>query len=185
MLKNICNIKDENYIPKDDVEYSYIEIASVEMQGNIGDCDRMYGSELPTRAKRLVFANDVIISSVEGSLSKCALVTKDYEGFICTNGFYVLTSEKINSETLIILFKSKPIQALLYRGCSGTILSAISKDELLKIPIPIINENIQERIKLYISESNMKRKNFKQMLKKAIHITEIAIEFGETEALKL
>lgn len=182
-LAEICNVKDSNYVPKDNIEYSYIELANVGEEGHIGECEKMYGRELPTRARRKVSAGDVIISSVEGSLSKCALVTDEFDGFLCTNGFYVLTSDKINSETLMILFKSKYIQALLKRGCSGTILSAISKDELLKIAIPIVETEIQNKIKSCIVKSGDLIKQSDELMKKAIAVVEAAIEQGEDAAL--
>ena len=53
-----------------------------------------------------------------------------------------LNSKKINSETLLVLFKSLIVQKLLERGCKGTILTAISKDELQKI-IDEANRNLE------------------------------------------
>jgi len=184
LVGDICTIKDVNYNPDDKTEYQYIELSNVGQQGDISECDRIYGIDLPTRARRKVFTNDVIISSVEGSLSKCALVTDDCDGYVCTNGFYVLNSDFINAETLMLLFKSEPVQALLKKGCSGTILSAIGKDELLKIPLPIIDIEIQNKIKSLIIESNVARKRGKNLLNKAIELVEIAIEQGENAVLK-
>lgn len=184
IIGDICIVNDKNYNPDVNVEYSYIELANVGNQGDICDCDRIYGSDLPSRARRKVHTDDVIISSVEGSLSKCAIITSDYNGYVCTNGFYVLKSNLINSETLMILFKSRPVQALMKRGCSGTILSAIGKDELYKIPLPFIETTIQDKIKQLIVKSNVIKKQGKKLLGKAIEFIEIAIEQGEDIALK-
>ena len=84
----------------------------------------------------------------------------------------------------MLLFKSEPVQALLKKGCSGTILSAIGKDELLKIPLPIIDIEIQNKIKSLIIKSNVARKRGKNLLNKAIELVEIAIEQGENAVLK-
>lgn len=185
LIGDICTIKDKNYNPEHKVEYSYIELSDVGQQGDISECSKIYGSDLPTRARRKVSAGDVILSSVEGSLSKCALITYDCDGYLCTNGFYVVSCDAINPETLMILFKSRPIQALLKKGCSGTILSAIGKDELLKIPLPIIDITIQEKIRCMVIESNLARRQGKELLDKAIGLVETAIEQGEDVALKL
>lgn len=185
LIGDICTIRDKNYIPDDKTEYSYIELANVGQQGNISECDKIFGMDLPTRARRIVSADDVIISSVEGSLSKCALVTEEFDGFICTNGFYVIKCDVINPETLLMLFKSKPLQALMKKGCSGTILSAIGKDELEKIPLPIIDDDIQYKIKSMVQESCSIRKDGEELLKKAILLMETAIEQGEDKALSL
>lgn len=185
LIKDICIIKDKNYIPEEKTEYSYIELANVGQEGDISDCDKLLGLELPTRARRIVATDDVIISSVEGSLSKCALVAEEYNGFICTNGFYVLKSSVINPETLLMLFKSKFIQALMKKGCSGTILSAIGKEELEEIPLPIINDNTQEKVKKMVSDSHLARKQGEKLLKKAIILMETAIEQGEEKTLSM
>lgn len=184
MIGDICTIKDKNFNPDDKTEYFYIELANVGQQGNISACDRIYGNNLPTRARRVVSTNDVIVSSVEGSLSKCALITPEYNGYVCSNGFYVINCNFINSETLLILFKSKPIQALMKRGCSGTILSAIGKDELLRIPLPIVQVDIQEKIKKLVEASIMARKEGERLLDKAVKIIESAIEHGEETTIK-
>lgn len=185
LIGDICTIKDKNYSPEHKIEYSYIELSDVGQQGDISECSKIYGIDLPTRARRKVSAGDVILSSVEGSLSKCALITSDCDGFLCTNGFYVVSCDAINPETLMVLFKSRPIQALLKKGCSGTILSAIGKDELLKIPLPIIDITMQEKIRCMVTESNLARRQGKELLEKAIGLVETAIEQGEDVALKL
>lgn len=57
-----------------------------------------------------------------------ALVSEKYDNAICSIGFYVFKSEKINPETLLVLFKSEILQAILKQNCSGTILTAINKN---------------------------------------------------------
>lgn len=183
MIGDICTIRDGNYNPDVNVEYSYIELANVGSQGDIFDCSRIYGNDLPSRARRKVYTDDVIVSSVEGSLSKCAVITPSCDGYICTNGFYVLKSNLINSETLMVLFKSRPVQALMKRGCSGTILSAIGKDELCKIPLPLIETAVQDKIKQMIVKSNGIKKQGKELLSKAVEFIETAIEQGEDTAI--
>ena len=126
----------------------------------------------------------VIVSSIEGSLSSCALIDSEYDGALCSTGFYVIDSDKINSEALLVLFKSKPIQALLKQRCSGTILTAISKDEFLNMPLPTIDEVVQKEISDKVQESFRLRKEAKRLLDNAIKAVEMAIETDEEKALK-
>lgn len=35
----LCNLYDKNFVPKDDVEYAYIELANVGNSGDINDVD--------------------------------------------------------------------------------------------------------------------------------------------------
>ena len=181
---SLCNLHDKTFVPKDKELYSYIELADVGQTGDISTVDTQYGADLPTRARRIVKSGQIIVSSVEGSLQSCALITDEYDGALCSNGFYVLDSDKINSETLLVLFKSEPIQALMKQRCSGTILAAISKDELLSMPLPVVDENIQKEIAAKVQESFALRKQSKQLLEYAKQAVEMAIEQGEGVALK-
>lgn len=184
LLGDVCQIKDTNYVPNPNNKYSYIELSNVNSQGNITDCSEIYGIELPTRARRKVLENDVIISSVEGSLSSCALVTAQYNECICTNGFFVINSKLLNAETLLALFKTEPIQALMRKGCSGTILSAIGKDEFMKIPLPLIKADVQKQVKLLVNESAALRTGAISLLQNVKKLVEIAVEQGEEKALE-
>ena len=176
LLKKAITVKDKNFYPKYDVDYDYIELANISANGHINGTLKEIGKNLPSRARRKVNEGDVIISSIEGSLESCALITKEYENSLCSTGFFVLKSDKINSETLLILFKSLIMQNLLKRGCKGTILTALSKYELEKIRIPLIKESIQKQIAEKIQESYKLRKESKELLEKAKRKVEEEIE---------
>ena len=178
-LQKACNLSDKNFTPEDNTEYKYIELADVGKSGEITGCTTALGEELPSRARRKVFTKDVIISSIEGSLSSCAMVTEEYNDALCSTGFYVINSDKINSETLLVLFKSEPMQNILKQNCSGTILTAINKIEFQNIPVPIIDYSIQEKIAGLVEESFKLKKQSEQLLETAKRAVEIAIEEGE------
>lgn len=169
-------IINKNFFPKFDKEYYYIELSNVSGNGEINVFTKDLGANLPTRARRKLKEGDVIISSIQGSLSSCALITKDYENCLCSNGFFVLNSKKLNPETLLVLSKALIIQKLLERGCRGTILTAIGKDELQKIKIPLLPLQIQSKISSKIQESFKLRKESKELLERAKKMVENEIE---------
>jgi len=183
-LENVCNLKDKNFNPKDDVNYKYIELSNIGKSGEITGNTFDLGKELPSRARRLVNTGDVIISSIEGSLESCALVTEQYNQAICSTGFYVINSEKINSETLLVLFKSALMQNILKQNCSGTILTAINKNEFSNIPVPYIENNIQQQIAELIQESFALKAASEKLLETSKRAVEIAIEENEAAALE-
>jgi len=141
----------------------------------------IYGSRVKYS---LVNTDDVIISSIEGLLDSCAVITEEYNNALCSTGFYIINSSKINSETLLVLFKSEPMQNILKKSCSGTILTAINKTEFQNIPVPIIEEKIQLIIKEKVSESFKLKKQSEQLLETAKLAVEMAIEQDEEEAIK-
>ena len=183
-FKDVCNLKDKNFKPSDEKIYKYIELANIGKTGDITGCTISKGKDLPTRARRKVKENDVIISSIEGSLDSCALITNEYDDALCSTGFYVINSNEINSETLLILFKSDLMQNLLKKGCSGTILTAINKAELEQIPIPLIEKHKQQEIAELIVKGFALKKQSEELLETAKRAVEIAIEESEEKAIE-
>jgi restriction endonuclease S subunit len=176
LLQAACNLKDSNFTPDETKEYQYIELSDIGKSGNITGCMFAQGKELPSRARRKINANDVVISSIEGSLESCAFVTEDYDNALCSTGFYVISSDKINSETLLVLFKSEVMQNILKQNCSGTILTAINKTEFQNIPVPLIGKDIQQQIAELIRESFVLRRESERLLEEAKEMVEKEIE---------
>lgn len=179
-----CNLHDKNYNPIDNQIYKYIELANVGAIGHISGVKTILGAELPTRARRMTKKGQVIVSSIEGSLQSCALITEEYDKALCSTGFYVVDSCYINSETLLVLFKSAPIQALLKQRCSGTILTGITKDDFLGMPFPKIEPKAQDKIAHKIQEFSTLRKQSETLLTQAKQAVEMAIEQDEEKAMQ-
>lgn len=139
---------------------------------------------MPSRARRLVKSGDIIVSSIEGSLKSCAIINENYNHAICSTGFYVLSSKFINPETLLLLFKSEPIQLILKQNCSGTILTSLNKMDFLNIELPIIDIKIQNNIKELILETNLLKQNSEKLLNLAKQAVEMAIEKTEITAIE-
>jgi restriction endonuclease S subunit len=178
-LGNFVKIKDRNFTPDEKVQYKYIELANISSNGEITGYTENFGNELPSRARRKVQKEDVIVSSIEGSLESIALITEDWKNALCSTGFFAIQSEKINSETLLVLLKMKVGQLQLKKGCKGTILTAIGKDELSKIILPKVGLKIQEEIKEKIAEMYSAKKLSKILLDIAKQGVEMAIEKDE------
>lgn len=175
-FSNVCMINEANYVPAANEKYTYIELGNIGSYGNITDCTVAYGKDLPSRARRVVHTNNVILSSVGGSLQSCALISSEYDNAICSTGFFVVRSNAINSETLLTLFKSEVMQNLLKQSCSGTILTAINHTELQKIVVPKIRKEVQDKIAENIQKSIALRNKSKSLLENAKVQVEIVIQ---------
>lgn len=178
-----CKLFDSNYIPSEKMEYKYIELSNIGTRGDIDNVDTIVGLDLPSRARRKVKTGQVIVSSIEGSLNSCAIITQEYHNALCSTGFFVIESDNINSETLLVLFKSPPMQSLMKKRCSGTILTAISKDEFLHLPLPTIKLETQNKIAVKVQESFSLQKVSKELLESAKQAVEMAIEKDEQTAM--
>ena len=105
-LGNLVNVKDRNLKPEEEKEYKYIELSNIGDNGEINGCMTEKGQDLPSRARREVATGDVIVSSIEGSLSSIALVEEDYNKALCSTGFHVINSTELNTGTLLIFLKT-------------------------------------------------------------------------------
>ena len=176
MLGNLCWINTENVIPKAGTSYQYIELANIKQNGEISGCTYDFGENLPTRARQVVKENQVMVSSIEGSLQSCAIVSKEFDGAFCSTGFYVIKSDYINSETLLVLLKLEPIQQLFKKACSGTILTAMNYEQFSTVLLPIPDEKIQEEISSKIQKSFALKAESKRLLEQAKLMVEQEIE---------
>lgn len=181
--EKMLKIHDKNFNPQKNDDYIYIELANIGGFGEISDATLSKGRDLPSRARRKVSSGDVIVSSVEGSLSSVSLITEEYDNALCSTGFYVITSPKINSETLFILMKNVVCQMQLKKGCSGTILTAINKEEFQKMILPVLDDPIQNSIKEKVQNSFKLRLQSQKFLDFAIMAVEMAVENEEKTAI--
>lgn len=184
ILGNAVKIKDKNFNPEEKKEYKYIELSNIGTNGRIDGCTVELGRNLPSRARRKVNTDDIVVSSIEGSLGSIAIVSKEYEDALCSTGFYVINSEKMNSESLFCYLKSCAGQMQLKKGCNGTILTAINKDEFQRIVIPKIDGKIQTQIQEKVQQSFEARRKSKELLEIAKKGVEMAIEKDEKMAMK-
>ena len=82
----------------------------------------------------------------------------------------------------MVLLKSPIGQLQLKKGCSGTILTAISKDEFKRIVLPKIDESVQNSIKIKIDEMYNAKKRSLHLLEIAKDGVEMAIGANEKTA---
>ena len=178
-----CDLNDKNLNLLDNTLYKYIELSNVGNSGEVNACTEELGKNLPSRARRKVNTGDVAISSIEGSLQSCAVIPQAYDNALCSTGFYVIKSKKVNSETLLVLFKSAPMQAILKQNCSGTILTALNKEDFKNIPIPLLDIGIQQQIAALVENSFLLKSESERLLEVAKKAVEIAIEQDEAAAM--
>lgn len=166
-----------------ETEERYVELADIGTNGEITGCMSATFGKLPSRARQRMENGQVIVSSIEGSLDKCALVTPEFDKALCSTGFHRFRSTVINAEILLLLFKSWPIQQLMKRGCSGTILSAILPGELSRVPLPLVDPKVQRNLAAKVQSSFALRAESRRLLDLAKCTVEIAIDHGEGNAM--
>jgi len=148
--------------------FKYVELANINSSvGIIDGFTKVLGKEAPSRAKRILKERDIIISSVEGSLEKVALVHSEQEGYLASTGFFQFRSNEILPEVLLVLAKSIILQTQLRQQCAGTILTAVPKEAIKNILIPILPKSTQQKIALLVRQSHQARRKAKKLLEEA------------------
>ena len=137
----------------------------------------------------LVVNNDVVFASMGvGSLGKVSLFSYDGDKpFVTDSTLRIYRAKKhthVLPEVLCIFLQSAIGQELIYRYVVGsTGIINIYDDDIAKIPIPILDEEIQKDIAEKVQNSFALRRQSKQLLEYAKQAVEMAIEQGEDTAL--
>ena len=182
IIESGIEIVDSSFIPEQKKVYKYVELSNIGRYGEITGFTESIGADLPSRARRILKKDDVIVSSIEGSLESCAIVTEEFDGALCSTGFYVLRSKIISPYFLLALLKSEMMQLLLKKRCSGTILTSINKADFMTLLIPEIGKEQEAHISKMFKQTLELRAKSNLILEYCKRAIEIAIEEGEEKA---
>lgn len=176
-LSEVIENVPARFNPEPDENYRYVELANINSSiGVIDGFSEVQGKEAPNRARRVLKVGDVMVSSIEGSLKKVALVDKEQRGFLASTGFFQFRSEEILPEALLILAKSPVFQMQLKQQTAGTILTAVPKKAIENVLVPILPKPTQQKIADLVHKSHESRKKAKELLKEAKQKVEEIIE---------
>lgn len=166
-------------------EYKYVEIGDVNVSTGEVDSNTVIAEELPANAKILLRERQLVTSKVRPNRGATAILD-NHEGYIGSGAFVVIQEKQsINLETLMVYLKLQPIKDLLLRYNTGTSYPTITDDDVLKLPIPLIDKKVQEKISELLITSKKQRLEAKELLSKAKYAVEVFIEKDEVSALKI
>ncbi len=158
-LKSVATCNDETL--KDstpiDLHLKYVEIGSVSLENGIEEIQNTTFKDAPSRARRIVRENDIIISTVRTYLKAIAKIKKEQDGFIASTGFAVIRSKTMISEYLSLVVQSENFIDEIIANSVGVSYPAINASDLMQIKIPVPNKEDQIAIskKLERNTSNL------------------------------
>lgn len=152
-LGDICEIVKmkskklkERYSTVEYVELSDINTHSYE----IINSTTYHVHELPSRASYELKEGDIVTAIAGNSVGTrkhaTAIVTKDFEGSICTNGFRVLRNFKIDTYYLLYFLKSEFFLKQMFMYRTGAAIPNVSDNDLLNIVIHVPEQKIIDEI---------------------------------------
>ncbi|WP_417859492.1 restriction endonuclease subunit S [Xanthomarina gelatinilytica] len=163
---------------EEDFNINYIEIGNVSIDKGIEKTKVYKYSEAPSRAKRIVKTNDVIISTVRTYLKAITTITEEYNDYIASTGFAVLTATNITHHFLSLITQSDCFIDDIISKSVGVSYPAINASDIMNIPIPVpeadeqilIYQNVEKKVKNNfeaigsIQTSIQKLKDYRQSL---------------------
>jgi type I restriction enzyme S subunit len=154
-LKRVVSCNDETLsenIDKGQI-INYIEIGNVSLEKGIEQYETLIFSEAPSRARRIVRKNDVIISTVRTYLKAIAQIDDIHDGFIASTGFAVLRPIKVLSSFLGAVVSCENFVDEVISRSVGVSYPAINASDLINIEIPFPSQKEQDDIALFIEEN--------------------------------
>lgn len=132
-----------------DEPFTYIDIAGVNGQlGVITDAKKMIGAAAPSRARQIIKANDVIVSTVRPYLRATALVPAEYNNQICSTGFCVLRAKSgVGFGFLYALSRLQWFTDQLNARARGASYPAVTDSDVFNLRVPRPDE--QDVLKSY------------------------------------
>jgi type I restriction enzyme S subunit len=112
-VKDVARINELSITQKVEMKMiEYIDIDSVE-NGRILNVQHLALTSAPTRARRIVRNNDILISTVRPNLKHFAFIKNAKQNTIASTGFAVITAYKVNPRFLYYYLTSKPFTTYL------------------------------------------------------------------------
>lgn len=129
---------------KDEFNFNYIDIGSVKFGEGITNFQNMIFKDAPSRARRIVKKDDVIISSVRTYLRAIARIEESKIPQIASTGFVVFSSkpQKILPRFLFYAISSESFVGKVEANSVGISYPAINASQIanFKIPLPPLSE---------------------------------------------
>lgn len=129
--------------------FTYVDLSSIELSAKtVTSPQSCRGSDAPSRARQLLAAGDILVSTVRPNLNAVAQISGELDGATGSTGFSVLraTPGRVDSRYLFHWVQSPDFVSTMVRRATGASYPAVS-DRIVKessLPLPTIFE--QRRI---------------------------------------
>jgi type I restriction enzyme S subunit len=143
-----------------EIEFTYIDIASVDAElKRIVAPKRVRGVDAPSRARQLVRAGDVLVSTVRPNLNAVAHVPAELDGATASTGFCVLRAKQrnLNDRYLYHWVRSPGFVRSMVRLATGASYPAVSDRIVRESALPLPPTGEQKRIAAILDKADAVR----------------------------
>lgn len=148
-------------------EFDYISLEQID-HGVLLGTTRLVFSDAPSRARRLLRCNDVMVSTVRPNLKSHYLVDHEVSDLICSTGFSVIRCDigQLHPEFLYQHLFAASINAQIDMLISGSNYPAINSDNVKGLMVPICSVPEQTAIAAILSDMDKEIQTLQQRLDK-------------------
>lgn len=143
----IVKTKSIDPTKKPNEEFIYLDVSSVNKETKeIVNAAILLGKDAPSRARKLIRTGDVIFATVRPTHSRVALITDEYDGQVCSTGYFVLRAKEFISNSLIYYFLltynfNKQMENLQKGASYPAVTDSEVKDIYISFPKSINEQN--------------------------------------------
>jgi len=174
-LEDILEFSNESRDPSEDdaADFKYVEISSIDIAtGEIIDYNTIPCDEelVPSRARKVIHENDIIISTVRPTRRAIAKVPKYLENEICSTGFEVVRPKNgIDVDYILYILRTPLVGKQFGKFASGSSYPAISEKhiQMTQVPIPSVpaQKIISEKMNQTISKVKLLHNEISEIVK--------------------
>jgi len=179
-IKYLTSCNDEVLNEKTDPNYSfhYIEVGDVNFENGILIKEKIQFKNSPSRARRVIRAKDVIISTVRTYLRSISIVP-DIPDLICSTGFCVLRSKnrKLLPDYLSYFVKTTGFVQEVVKNSYGVSYPAINSIDLIEFNLLLPPFEEQRKI---VERISYKENLLKKIIEKSQKKVNLLIEYRQS-----
>lgn len=153
--------------------FRYVDIAGVDRDSkSISKADEVPSDDAPSRARKIIEASDVLVSTVRPNLNAIALVPESLNNEIASTGFAVLRANRklIDPKYLFYWAQSTEFVNFLIANATGASYPAVTDGVVKRATIPLAPPKEQYRIVELLDEADRLRRLRREADAKAVRI---------------
>lgn len=131
------------------VEFRYVDIRGIDrIRKTIAESSSIVGADAPSRARKVIRTDDIIVSTVRPNLNAVAMVPAQLDGQIASTGFCVLRANRKLVEPRYLFYRaiSPGFVGALTAKVRGASYPAVSDRDVMEMEIPIPRPSEQRQI---------------------------------------
>lgn len=139
-VRDVASLSSERADPRRDQasgSFNYIEISDVDGGTRSVRSTLVLCSEAPTRARKVVHAGDILVSTVRPERRTIGVVPDELDRAICSTGFAVLRTSSVDPMVLAALLQTDFATEQILRNNIGIAYPAVSEECLLEVLLPV------------------------------------------------